>query len=277
MPTLWTFGDSFTKGHGMNGEIPEYINADKNYKWTNLLSNKLNFNLKDYSDNGIPNERILLKILDNIENFKEEDIVIIQSSTITRYEFPFYDKKKEVKDVSDGYMYFLNEMDSITYDMIKKDYETYDGNTISEFEFNASKDFMQYILPSTYYYRRGIVNLCNIAKYLHNKKIVKNVIFWNLESIRIDKIPNKQPLFFNIFNDYSFMENFYLHDEIHTGLDTYNYGWLTTFRKMKLTIWDDSNKSIHDFHLSKNGHIWFTNFILNKLKSNERIKSENII
>lgn len=277
MPTLWTFGDSFTAGHGMNGEIPEYKHADRNYKWTKLLSNELEYNLNDLSQNGIPNERILFKVLENLENFEQDDIVIIQSSTITRYEFPFYEKKKKLKEPTDGYMYFLNEMDSVTYDMVKDDYETYDGNTISEMEYKASKDFMQYILPSTYYYRRNIVNLYNIAKYLYNKKCVKNIIFWNLESIRTDSIPNKQPLVFNILDDYSKIMEFSLYDIEHTGIDTFDYGWLNIFRKLKLTIWDDSEKSIYDFHLSKKGHLWFTNVMLNKLNINKRIKPENII
>ena len=48
------------------------------------------------------------------------------------------------------------------------------------------------------------------------------------------------------------MDEFYLHDDIHTGIDSFDYGWLTIFRKLQLTIWDDSNKTIYDFHLSKN-------------------------
>jgi len=277
MPKIWTFGDSFTAGHGMNGEIPQYSNADKEYKWTKLLSNELKYELKDFSQNGIPNEKILFRIIENLANFNKDDIVIIQSSTITRYEFPFYLKKKQTKEVSDGYIYYLNEMDDITYDMVYDDFELYDGNSISEMEFNASKDFMKYMIPSTYYYRRNVVNLVNIVKYLHQMNIVKNVIFWNLESIRTDKIPNKKPLLFNIFDDYSDMYELSLHDDIHTGIDTFDYGWLTIFRKLQLTIWDDSNKSIYDFHLSKNGHIWFTNFILKKLNINKRIKPQNIL
>ena len=277
MPKLWTFGDSFTAGHGMNGEIPEYQHADKEYKWTKLLANEIDFELKDCSQNGIPNERILFNLIENLQNFNKDDIVIIQSSTITRYEFPFYHKKKEKMEVSDGYIYFLNEMDSITYDMINNNFKAYDGNTISQLEFNASKDFMQYILPSTYYYRRNVVNLVNVAKYLHKLNIVKNVIFWNLESIRTDSVPNKQPLVFNIFDDYSMINEFSLYDTSHTGIDTFDYGWLNIFRKLKLTIWDDSEKSIYDFHLSKKGHHWFTNIMLNKLNINKRIKPENII
>lgn len=277
MPTLWTFGDSFTAGHGMNGELPEYKHADKNYKWTKLLSNELEYDLKDYSKNGMPNETILFRIIENLSNFDKNDIVLIQSSTITRYEFPFYLKTKKIKEASDGYVYYLNEMDKISYDIIRDEYELYDGNIISEMEFKASKDFMQYIIPSTYYYRKNVTNLVNIVKYLHKMNIVKNVIFWNLESIRIDSVPNKQPLIFNIFDEYLNMEEFTLYDNKHTGLDSYDFGWLNIFRKLKLTIWDDSEKSIHDFHLSNKGHIWFANFILKKLNINKRIKPQNIL
>lgn len=279
MPKLWTFGDSFTAGHGMNGEIPEYQHADKEYKWTKLLANELDFELKDYSQNGAPNERILTNLIHNLENFTKDDIVIIQSSTISRYEFPFYHKKKETKEVTDGFIWFLNELDSAwyTYDKIKDEYETYDGDVISKLEYDASKDFVKYMLSSTYYYRRSVINLLNIAKYLHNLNIVKNVIFWNLESIRIDSVPNKQPLVFNLFDDYSMITQFSLYDSSHTGIDTFDYGWLSIFRRLKLTIWDDSEKSIYDFHLSKKGHHWFANIMLNRLNINKKIKPENII
>ncbi len=277
MPTLWTFGDSFTAGHGMNGEIPEYQHADKNYKWTKLLATTLDYDLKDCSMNGSTNELILLRVIENLQNFTKDDIVIIGSSTITRYEFPFYHKKKEKKEVTDGYIYFLNEMDSISYDMIRNDFETYDGNTISEIEYKASKDFMQYMLPSTYYYKRSLMNLVNMAKYLHKSNIVKNIIFWNLESIRTDYVPNKQPLVFNIFDDYSEMYDFSLYDTEYTGVDTFDYGWLNIFRKLKLTIWHDTEESIYDFHLSKKGHLWFANIMLNKLNINKKIKPNNII
>lgn len=277
MPTLWTFGDSFTAGHGMNGEIPEYQHADKNYKWTKLLATTLDYDLKDCSMNGSTNELILLRLIENLQNFTKDDIVIIGSSTITRYEFPFYDKKKEKKEITDGYIYFLNEMDSISYDMIRNDFETYDGHTISEMEYKASKDFMQYMLPSTYYYKRSLTNLVNMAKYLHKSNIVKNIIFWNLESIRTDYVPNKQPLVFNIFDDYSEMYDFSLYDTEYTGVDTFDYGWLNIFRKLKLTIWHDTEELIYDFHLSKKGHLWFANIMLNKLNINKKIKPNNII
>jgi hypothetical protein len=277
MPTLWTFGDSFTAGHGMNGEIPEYQYADKNYKWTKLLSDELGYNLKDCSENGMTNEKILFRIIENLSNFNKTDIIIVESSTIGRYDFPFYLKSKKTKKISNAFTYYLNEIDDISYDMIHNDYELYDGNVISETEFKISKDFMQYMIPSAHYYKKSIVNLVNIVKYLHEMDVVKNVIFWNLESIRTDKVPNKQPLLFNIFDDYSHMSEFYLHDETHTGIDTYDYGWLTVFFKLQLTIWHDTNKIINDMHLSNKGHTWFANFILKKLNIDRRIKPQNIL
>jgi hypothetical protein len=277
MPKLWTFGDSFTAGHGMNGEIPEYQHADKEYKWTKLLANTIEYELNDFSQNGMPNERILFNIIENLQKFNKDDIIIIQSSTITRYEFPFYHKKKETKEVKDGYIWFLNELDSASYDTIKDEYETYDGNIISKFEYDTSRNFVQYILPSTYYYKKSIKNLVNIIEYLHNKNVVKNIIFWNLESIRTDSIPNKQPLVFNIFDDYSKMYEYSLYDNIHTGVDTFDYGWLNIFYGLNLTIWHDTNKIVNDMHLSNKGHVWFANFILKKLNIDKRIKPQNLL
>jgi hypothetical protein len=277
MANLWTFGDSFTQGHGMNGEIPEYINADVNYKWTKLLSNTLGYDLKDFSKNGLTNESILSRVLANLGNFDKNDIVIIQSSTIGRYDFPFYHKISEIRKLEDGYTHYLNEIDSITHKSVCNGYELHDGNGISKSEYNASVNFMKYLVSSSFYYQRSLINLIDLVKHLDNKNIVKNVLFWNLESIRIDSISDKSPLMFNIFDDYDNIAKFSLYDNTQIGIDTFDYGWARIFWGMHLTIWHDTNESISDLHLSNNGHIWFTNFILKKLNINKKIKAKNII
>lgn len=277
MPKLWTFGDSFTKGYGMNGEVPGYTNANPNLTWTNLLSNTLNYELKDFSKSGATNEFILTELIEVLPNFHKDDIVIIQSSTINRYEFPFYYKNNSKKEIKNGCTFFLTKLDEFSYDFINKNYKSYDNDTISKLEYNASIDFMKYLLTSSFYYKRSTMNLINIAKYLNEANIVKNVIFWNLESIRTDKISNKKPLLFNIFDEYSFMSKFYLNHIIQNDTDSFDWGWFTLFYELNLTIWHDSNKAIDDLHLSDKGHFWFTNFILDKLSTNKRVQYKNII
>ena len=70
MNTLWTFGDSFTFGHGCrpDGPLPEYYN---NYKkdgddtWPNLLGSMLNTKVKNFGKCGASNDYILDSIIDN--------------------------------------------------------------------------------------------------------------------------------------------------------------------------------------------------------------------
>jgi len=97
MSTLWTFGDSFTFGHGCrpDGPLPEYC---KNYKkdgddvWPNLLGNMLNTEIKNFGKCGASNDFIIDCIIDNWDNFKENDFVIIATTFHSRFDVPLKNK-----------------------------------------------------------------------------------------------------------------------------------------------------------------------------------------
>lgn len=97
MSTLWTFGDSFTFGHGCrpDGPLPEYYN---NYKkdgddvWPNLLGKMLNTEIKNFGKCGASNDFIIDCIIDNWDNFKENDFVIIATTFHSRFDVPLKNK-----------------------------------------------------------------------------------------------------------------------------------------------------------------------------------------
>lgn len=97
MSTLWTFGDSFTFGHGCrpDGPLPEYCN---NYKkdgddvWPNLLGKMLNTEIKNFGKCGASNDFIIDCIIDNWDNFKENDFVIIATTFHSRFDVPLKNK-----------------------------------------------------------------------------------------------------------------------------------------------------------------------------------------
>ena len=100
MDKLWTFGDSFTEGHGCKSiQVPYYYKKFKDYIdinkkiWPELLSDSLKLELVNLGKNGISNEWIADTIIANIKNISTNDMVILQTSTAGRYDFPFKKEK----------------------------------------------------------------------------------------------------------------------------------------------------------------------------------------
>jgi hypothetical protein len=93
MATLWTFGDSFTFGHGCRHDGPtnEYY---YNYKtesddiWPNLLGSVLNMEVKNLGECGASNDYILDCIIDNFNMIQPNDIVIIGKTFYQRFDVP---------------------------------------------------------------------------------------------------------------------------------------------------------------------------------------------
>lgn len=97
MNTLWTFGDSFTFGHGCrpDGPLTEYYN---NYKtesadiWPNLFGNMLNIEVQNFGKCGVSNDYIIDSIIDNWDFFKKNDFVIIGITWHHRFDVPLDNK-----------------------------------------------------------------------------------------------------------------------------------------------------------------------------------------
>jgi hypothetical protein len=93
MPTLWTFGDSFTFGHGCrpDGPINEYYYNYKSYSddvWPNLLGQMLNVEVKNLGKCGASNDFIIDSIIDNFDKIQQNDVVIIGKTFYQRFDIP---------------------------------------------------------------------------------------------------------------------------------------------------------------------------------------------
>jgi hypothetical protein len=249
MPTLWTFGDSFTRGHGMNGEIPEYENADKNATWVNLLANRLGYDVKNFGENGLPNEMIIQNVINNLINFEKDDVIIIESSTMGRMVVPEKDSKYNNANLNPIFIHQNTILDEP--DVYLKHFDRYELDSIISF-------FNNFILDG-FYYTNEVKAMIQLSKYLNDKGIVRKVIFWNLFPIKGNKnLPIKE-----IYENESELQSIYLTNP--NGSDTYTYGWLSYFTSQKMTIWDDTYGKINDKHLSKKGHDIFFRLLLNTL------------
>jgi hypothetical protein len=93
MRTLWTFGDSFTFGHGCRPDGPTneyYYNyrSESDDVWPNLLGKMLNIEVKNLGKCGVSNDFIIDSIIDNFYMIKPDDLVIIQKSFYQRFDIP---------------------------------------------------------------------------------------------------------------------------------------------------------------------------------------------
>ena len=90
MNKLWTFGDSFTAGHGCT---PEWEYYKKYYKegdklWSQHLANELNLELVNLGKNGASNDQIIDLIIINYDKISINDTIIIQKSFPSRFDVP---------------------------------------------------------------------------------------------------------------------------------------------------------------------------------------------
>ena len=249
MPTLWTFGDSFTAGHGMNGEIPEYTNAHSDLKWTNLLAKELGCELKNFGANGLPNETILQKIIECLNEFNSDDTIIIESSTLGRMVVPESDSRFNHNKVHPVYIH-QNTIDDEPEVYLKH---------FSRDELKYIIGFFENFVLDGFYYTNEVKSIIALARYLNDKKIVKNVIYWNLFPIESIKGFEIQP----IYKKSDELDEIYLKNKM--GSDTMKYGWIEYFKKLNLTIKSETNGRIDDLHLSKYGHDVFFRLILSNL------------
>jgi hypothetical protein len=95
MNTLWTFGDSMTAGDGCienkpirSGGLLYYTEYKKEGDdiWPNLLAKELDYEIKNCGISGASNDKIIDKIIDEYDNFKENDVVIMQKTFTQRFD-----------------------------------------------------------------------------------------------------------------------------------------------------------------------------------------------
>ena len=96
MKTLWTFGGSFTEGY------TNKYNWSRDYiKWKgyipkvygDIIADKLNLYLKNMGESGICNYTLLENICHQIDNIKDDDVIIINWAPTIRFRLVDTDEK----------------------------------------------------------------------------------------------------------------------------------------------------------------------------------------
>jgi hypothetical protein len=283
MPKLWTFGDSFTAGHGCAFELSgTFVNTNienyytKTYKnyidvnkkiWPQLVSDFFNLDLNNFGINGLSNESIADSVLSNIINLDKDDIVILQTSTVGRYDFPFPNKKtlfgfsNKNTNEKDYKIYNINNSSYFfktifvsniekEWDISMKDVLQYTNGqenlnnkelTLNEYKYNLIRGFFAEFINTQKYYERAIWRIVEISKLLLSLGI-KNYI---LNEVRWPE---------NLSKPFNLIE---MHPNGMTGYIGLN----------KQTITYDTNNKIEDGHPSYIGHESIANFIINFIKN----------
>lgn len=89
MSNLFVFGCSYSENYHFNydGYVKYYDFLGKHFPktWSQILSEKLNYNLLNYAEGGSGNNQIFNKFCKKCDEIKKNDIVILQWSFIERY------------------------------------------------------------------------------------------------------------------------------------------------------------------------------------------------
>ena len=171
MNTLWTFGDSFTFGHGCRPDGPTseyYFNYKKEGDdvWPNHLGKLLNTKVKNFGKCGASNDFIIDSIINNWNNIKEEDYVIIGTSFYNRFDVPI--KNESLKKMVLSTMHWQFE----------------DLKNFNEFEKEKMEtlvNFDYYFADNELYKKRHLKRFNFLEKLLKEKKTT--TFTWNVNFI----------------------------------------------------------------------------------------------
>lgn len=181
MNTLWTFGDSFTFGHGCRLDCNSYtVDEYYSYKqdgddiWPNHLGKLLDCNVMNYGKNGVSNDYIFDKIIENFDNIKENDYVVIGKTFHGRIEIPYKDKIYKSFASYEG-----GKIDDITTSndlWLKTEFKDVKSDVVE-----AMINFQYYFSDHIFYKERNNKRFEFIKNRLINEKKVKFCYIWGLE------------------------------------------------------------------------------------------------
>jgi hypothetical protein len=211
MKTIWYFGDSSTEDYNLKFNwVKNYIDWKKGYippHWTKLLANKMNLSYKNFGKNGLDNYSILDSIIEQMNNIKDEDMIIINWTSPIRYR------------VANG-----NKFYSITVERIDKTIENISIQSLQEFALNRESTL----------WIDEVINWMKLLKklFLNNK-----IIFWTP------------------FIEYNNVKGIFR----------------TSLMRKNLTINEETNGVICDYHMGENGCKEFTELIYNYINKKDII------
>lgn len=284
MRKLWAFGDSFTVGHGCtfdrNGTFSSdniesfyyktYINyIDKSKKiWPDIVSDELGYDLLNMGFNGMSTESIFDNVLKNINNIEKDDIIIIQTSTVGRYDFPFlkektlfgFDSKKYNRDnklfdmEKSPYFFktiFVTNIENEYSDGLKNVLQYTNGQEnlneknleLNKMKYDTIRNFFGEFISTQKYYERSIWRILKISDIL--KKLGIKVFILNEDT---------WPMYLE--------KPGFLMEMDERGIMGYIY-------KNNKTIYADTGGKIEDYHPSYDGHKEIAKFVIDKIKNED--------
>ena len=218
MGTLWTFGDSFTTvvyDEDSNlGQLIKLKNTSEFKSWNKILSEKLQYKLKDFGKGGNSNYQIFQDYCNVCHLINKNDIVIIGWGMLDKFRISFN-----------------NELINIHPNTLN-DYNNFSKNSLMDFVNNRNKPDNNYYkwADEIYSWENGMMTLAKNKGY--------KIFFWCTEDNRI--IYNK-PDSFKIDRNY-------LCPESDKMLMSYLRDLGCT------SIQDESNDLIGDSHFGIEGH-----------------------
>ncbi len=166
---IWGFGDSFTWGYGCrpgwgfghtDNPIPEYYVKHKkegDKVWIEWLGEWLNEDIKNVSQSGASNDKIFDWVLDNFEQIKENDKVIIGMTSWARMDVP----------INQSWMSILSMLE----DRGEKNLRNHLKNYVSEEKFwDTIIDYQYFFSESPLWIDRWKKRFDFIITELHKKK-----------------------------------------------------------------------------------------------------------
>ena len=172
MNTIYTFGDSFTFGHGCveNCSFKEYYKYKKEDDdiWPNLLSKKIEMNVSNYGKNAFCNEQIFDSIIKNFDLIKENDIVIIEKTYHNRLSVP--NNSEWISALSIDYT-----IEETWRNKLEKVFSKEETETLINFQY--------YFSPKKLYEKRNNDRFDFLKKILVNNTKVKDCIIWDMPKI----------------------------------------------------------------------------------------------
>lgn len=230
MNNIWIFGCSFSSG---------YLEVDRENSYGNLLSKELNLGIKNLASAGDSNDIIFNKLVNNLKDIKENDIIIYQFTNFNRIGF-FH---------NDEYTFSTAGIPELGVKHKVKE------NIFSSYSENDLNILLDFILTWQNKRRRfEIENALNLLEYI---KITKNVNY--IVIYMIDE-------YFKI-NDNTLILPFECNEN--------NVSMNKFLIDKKLTLSDDfpeNHKDFYDSHPGLSGHLVIKDKILDKLnKLNKKL------
>jgi hypothetical protein len=172
MNKLWTFGDSFTAGHGCNKNDEYY---EKYYKegdklWSQHLADELDLELINLGVSGSSNEMIIDSIMLNYNYISADDVVIIQKSYSHRLDVPNMGAQGHV-----WVTVFAN-----------KDFDLWYSNFLSKEQYQTAIDFAYHFSDNSKYKKRQNLRFSFLSKCFIKDDI--NFFLWDISELKNKKL-----------------------------------------------------------------------------------------